>query len=252
MRNKTTEDFMTSARNTHGSKYDYSNSVYKKAIVKVQIICPIHGLFLQTPQKHIQGNGCPLCGSDRTKTPLFGVGINDLRGYQNTVLYNTWRKMLERCYSEKYRLKKPTYKECSVCTEWHRLSNFKIWFVDNYKEGYHLDKDILGKNSKIYSPNTCSFIPPEINTLLLNNASRRGAYPVGVSFDKKRKRYVAQINSFGNNKKIGYFEDTGTAFLAYKKEKESYVKYVAKEYYLQGKIDWKVYSALTNYKILEE
>ena len=46
----------------HGNKYDYSETVFNKMHEKVVIICPEHGEFLQTPSKHINGQGCPKCG----------------------------------------------------------------------------------------------------------------------------------------------------------------------------------------------
>lgn len=58
----TTEEFIKKAREVHGDKYDYSKVEYVKSKAKVTIICPEHGEFLQTPQKHLYGQGCPKCG----------------------------------------------------------------------------------------------------------------------------------------------------------------------------------------------
>ena len=83
--------------------------------------------------------------------------------------YNTWRGMLERCYGEKYQKKFPTYIDCSVCDEWKSYENFERWYNLNYyeveNEKMQLDKDILFKGNKIYSPNTCVFVPQRINKL---------------------------------------------------------------------------------------
>ena len=48
---------------------------------------------------------------------------------------------------------------CSVCEEWKHFSNFKKWFDENYIEGFDIDKDILIKGNKVYSPEACSFVP---------------------------------------------------------------------------------------------
>lgn len=56
------ERFILEARKIHGDKYDYSNSVYTGVFAKVQIICPIHGVFEQAPQTHLIGKGCQKCG----------------------------------------------------------------------------------------------------------------------------------------------------------------------------------------------
>ena len=56
------EDFLRKAREVHGDRYDYSKTVYKKAVEKVCIICPDHGEFWQTPHNHITNKaGCPKC-----------------------------------------------------------------------------------------------------------------------------------------------------------------------------------------------
>lgn len=48
------------------------------------------------------------------------------------------------------------------CDEWLSFSVFAKWFKIAYVEGYHLDKDLLFKCNKIYSPDTTIFIPGEI------------------------------------------------------------------------------------------
>lgn len=52
------DEFVTRAREIHGDKYDYSRVVMAGNSVKVEIICPIHGVFLQAPVKHLAGRGC--------------------------------------------------------------------------------------------------------------------------------------------------------------------------------------------------
>lgn len=57
----TTESFIEKSRNTHGDTYDYSEVDYVNQQTKVKIICKEHGPFLQKPNNHINGNGCPSC-----------------------------------------------------------------------------------------------------------------------------------------------------------------------------------------------
>ena len=59
-----TEDFISSARAVHGDKFDYSKVDYTNNKEKVQILCPSHGEFEQTPNSHLQGTGCPECGNE--------------------------------------------------------------------------------------------------------------------------------------------------------------------------------------------
>lgn len=60
-------NFIKKARKIHGDKYDYSNVKYTLTRNKVVIICPIHGEFEQTPEGHLQGKGCPMCGNQLSK-----------------------------------------------------------------------------------------------------------------------------------------------------------------------------------------
>lgn len=58
------------AREAHGDKYDYSNTIYKSCNIKVAIGCPEHGEFLQKPGVHLRGAGCPKCGALHKRKPL--------------------------------------------------------------------------------------------------------------------------------------------------------------------------------------
>lgn len=66
----TLEDFIKKAKKIHGDKYDYSNTAYENNSTKVKIKCPIHGVFLQTPNNHLHGQGCPLCSSSKGENKI--------------------------------------------------------------------------------------------------------------------------------------------------------------------------------------
>lgn len=55
------ELFLKRSYDIHGDKYDYSQVVYVNTKTKVKIICPKHGVFEQIPEKHMSGQGCPMC-----------------------------------------------------------------------------------------------------------------------------------------------------------------------------------------------
>ena len=63
---KSLEQFLQKAKKVHGTKYDYSIVKFVNYQTRVAIICPVHGEFYQSPTSHLQGNGCPKCGNDRT------------------------------------------------------------------------------------------------------------------------------------------------------------------------------------------
>ena len=138
-----------------------------------------------------------------------GVGDNDYDGLTTIngkpqKFYTTWLGMLMRCYNETVHINQPRYSGCSVCDEWKSLTKFKEWFDVNYKDGYSLDKDLLVKGNKIYSPDTCIFLPIEINNFITEATAIRGEYMIGVKRiilkptlrkpSKPRIRYVAQLN----------------------------------------------------------
>lgn len=77
----------------------------------------------------------------------------------------------------------------------------------------------------------------------------RGTLPVGVAFHQKHNKYQATIHKDGKTTHIGYFNSPEEAFIAYKKEKESYIKQLAKEYYESGAITRRVFDALMRYEV---
>lgn len=241
------KEFILKAKEKHGNKYDYSLVKYINGKSRIDIICPIHGRFTQIAESHLQGKGCTKCKAENAKKPVCGVGINDVLDGQREKAYKHWQNMLLRCYNEKWRSKWPSYAECTVCEDWLTYSNFRKWFNDNYINGYQLDKDVLCKGSKIYSPNTCCFIPQRINSLLINHKAKRGKYPIGVT--KYGRRYCAMISKNKEHFHIGVYDTAQEAFVAYKREKECYIKEVATEYYNEGKITENVYLALMNWRV---
>lgn len=138
---------------------------------------------------------------------VYGIGYKGIGKYKSeiagkpTKVYTTWNSMLERCYSEKFHKRQSTYRDVIVCDEWHNFQVYGNWFEENYKENFELDKDILKKGNKIYSPETCCFVPAEINTLLIKYSRTRGALPIGVI--KYSKSFQARIRKLGGNNSFG-------------------------------------------------
>jgi hypothetical protein len=167
---------------------------------------------------------------------------------EHTLYYQKWVSMLQRCYCEKTQQKQPTYRGCSVDESWLNFQNFAGWFEQNWKpymKGWHLDKDILIKGNKVYSPETCCFVPIEINSLLTKRQNARGKYPIGVI--KYRKEFVFQCWVNGCNKISKVFKTPEEAFYEYKLIKEKEIKRVANIW--KDKITEQVYQALINYEV---
>jgi len=187
---------------------------------------------------------------------VLGVGYLGVGAYVRyadgveTAAYISWKGMLERCYNEKFLRERPSYMGCLVCDEWHNFQVYANWHEKNYytvdNEPMDLDKDILVKGNKIYSPTTCVFVPRRINSLVVTNKLQRGDLPIGV-VKTKRNRYVARMGYLTERKSLGTFDTPEEAFLAYKTAKEAYIKQVADEY--KDKIPKKLYDALYAYTI---
>jgi hypothetical protein len=178
-----------------------------------------------------------------------GVGKYYFKGYKKA--YKTWANMLLRGYDEKYKLKNTTYKDCSVDEFWHNFQNFAKWFEENYNpetmQGWDFDKDILIKGNKIYSPDTCVFVPKEINRMFAKNKVNRGEYPVGMYYHKKAKKIQVLLTCGDNSLYLGLFDTIEEAFQAYKTAKEDYIKEVAEKW--KNQIAEETYNALINYKV---
>lgn len=246
----TREYFVEQGNKVHNGKYTYPEYPYVNNKTKIPIECPIHGIFWQSPEVHLRGCGCNICGCASYKKPIYGIGINDVFGAPFDI-YSLWVNILRRCYSDKYQAKHKSYIDCSVCDEWLYLSNFLDWINDpsnGYREGCHIDKDILCKGNKVYSPDKCLIVPKRINSLIIRNASTRGDLPIGVIKDRGNT-YSMRVAMQDKNKKKGGFRTPEEAFNAYKQAKESYIKEVAQEYYDRGEITKKVYDALMRYEI---
>lgn len=163
-----------------------------------------------------------------------------------------WNDMNSRCYNEKLHKRHPGYKGCSVCEYWlNDKERFYKWVEDNYytagSEQMDLDKDILFKGNKVYSPETCIFVPHTINTLLINCKRKRGKYPLGVYYEKKKGKYRAEMNMDGRAVKLGYFHTAEEAFMEYKRHKEALILVTSDRY--KKRIPDKLYNAMINWKI---
>lgn len=155
--------------------------------------------------------------------------------------------MLQRAYDKIWQKEHPAYINCSVDKRWHNFQNFAKWCEDNYtsnnKINWELDKDILVKGNKIYSPENCDFVPQEINNLFIRREKERGDLPIGVTYSKNRTRFRATVNK----KRIGTFDTIEEAFQAYRVAKEKRIKEFAHKW--KPFITERIYNALINYQV---
>ena len=187
---------------------------------------------------------------------VYGIGVSGTK-YQptisgrNTKEYNLWKSMLRRCYSDAYQKKQPTYEGCEVSENFksyeyfHEWCNKQIGFGVN---GFELDKDLLIKGNKLYSEDSCVFIPADVNLVLTKRTASRGKHLIGVYWSNTNKAFVARVaKNKGKQEYLGSFKTELEAFNAYKEAKEVFIKEQAEKW--KGQIDPRAYEALMSYEV---
>lgn len=203
------------------------------------------------------------------KGRVYGVGINDadykvhryelIDGELKQVwvcrYYRTWTGMLQRCYSEKYLKKKPSYDGSSVCEEWLLFSAFRKWMVEQDWEEIdadgkptgvtkQLDKDVLSgsRRGKLYCPETCVFVSQAVNLFLTSSKASRGDLPIGVQASPYGDKFLAKVSNLrGKQEHLGTFLTVKAAHRAYIKRKTELAVRLASE-----QTDPRVAAALLN------
>ncbi len=154
-----TLDFIIRSKKVHGNKYNYDNSDYTGALIKVEIICLEHGSFWQKPADHCGGQGCPECaeyGFNPNKPAILYYLLDIITGWYKIGITN--RTVQERFGSKKM-------KEIKVLNTWsfdvgknaydteqslHKI--FKDYRIINENFGggktEFFSKDILNEDSK--------------------------------------------------------------------------------------------------------
>lgn len=170
--------------------------------------------------------------------------------------YNAWSNILQRCFNEEFVKAHPTYKDATCCKEWllyenfyewlHSQPNFDKWYVG---KKWAVDKDIIVKGNKLYSPETCCLVPMNVNCLFLKSNVIRGDLPIGVV--KHDNWFLAECTSQITNKleSLGLYSTATEAFKAYKNKKEEIIKEVAEVEYSKGNISKQCYKAMLDYEV---
>lgn len=192
---------------------------------------------------------------------VYGVGITGCKypisiDCKLTIEYDAWKQMLRRCFSNKEKERIPAYKVVTCCDEWLLYENFYAWLhsqpnFDKWANStrWALDKDILMKGNKTYSPDACCLIPQNVNCLFLKREAERGDYPIGVSY--RNDGFVASCHDPFTNRReeLGSYSTPTRAFQAYKEYKEDIIKKVAQIEYNKGNITKECYEAMLVYEV---
>lgn len=170
---------------------------------------------------------CPPTLAHLNKRLIYGVGTNDhptpinVNG-KNRKPYIVWYGMLARCYSRSKQLLHPSYVGCTVAEDWHLLSNFVSWYDEHYKAGYQMDKDLLVQGNRVYSKDTCVFVSPQTNTLLLTGSKAVTSLPLGVT--SRPPKFQAYIKKQGRRFCLGTFDTPLLAHQAWQRAKADHIE----------------------------
>lgn len=118
-KNKTTEDFLIKAKQVHGTRYDYSKSVYVNNKTQITITCKEHGDFEQVPHSHLSGCGCKTCGKLKSGKVRANTTENFIKKavkthgnkyeYSKTIYKNARTNIIVICKKHGVFLQKPTH-----------------------------------------------------------------------------------------------------------------------------------------------
>ena len=212
--------------------------------------------------RRVVGNkaGAPKKGRDKTKSSFYnseGIYKTRIAGIK-TKACQLWENLRNR--TEYLPLRNPSrhgkYADVIVCGEWKDFQVFADWFYStksngHYHEGWTLDKDLLVKGCKVYSPETCVFLPPEVNRALNTRSRARGELPVGLCYGGKNRAFIdMQYGCDDPDYHVWkYFpvDQVAEAFAEYKVAREGNIRNMAITY--EGKLDSRAYSALLSYTI---
>ena len=214
----------------------------------------VHGAYREFNEGNIKNPYYPsVCGVGviGNKYPI------SIKG-KHTKEYKLWYNIIKRCcdINEKQRSKSITYKDIVCCDEWLYYENFYEWLHSqpNFnkwikEDKWDIDKDVLVKGNKIYSPITCCLMPNNVNLLFINRTNHRGKLPIGVH--KNNNKFSAScMNPFTKRRiHIGTYDTIDEAFLAYKQYKENIIKQVAHIEYNNGNITKQCHEAMMAYKV---
>lgn len=234
-------DIGTTFKNKLGDEYFIINADNSKQVT----VMFYDGYYTTTQMSNIRRG--------RVKNPFSklsrfqGFGVTDVPAMENGVrnkYARLWESMITRVYSKKDK----AYIGVKIEEDWALLSNF-LNDVTSFKgydkvvsDGWVLDKDILSGDEKVYSKDTCCFVPPEINSFMVNFGKPKGKYKMGVHFCNREKKFVAQgcINKKQFN--LGYFNSEDDAHSAYVKNKQEQLRLLLSKW--KDELDSKVTEAL--------
>lgn len=192
----------------------------------------------------------------------YGIGKYEAGKYKHytdgttcsmTKEYMLWGNVLRRCYSPLFHSKHPSYSDCEMSDNFLKFQYFAEWCNNQVgfgNEGWQLDKDILVTGSRLYSEDTCVFVPRRINNVFVFSKNPKDNSHIGVYPLVSGRGYVAKYSNNDKTINIGSYLTHQEAVAAYKCAKEAYVKSLAEEY--KDLLDLRVYNRLQQWEMVNE
>lgn len=198
------------------------------------------GLVKDNMAKTVYGVGCLGNGKYKSRLPNNGPCTKE---------YSTWSSMMHRCYGEERdETTLRNYIDCLVCEDWHNFQNFAKWCNSQPEMLYKnssLDKDILVKGNRVYSPNACCFVPSQLNTAVTGTKHQNSTGKAGVW--KFKDSYISEVTIFSAKSGLGSFDNIDDAQFVYNKVKEAYIRALAEIY--KSDINQKAYTILKGWTV---
>lgn len=203
-------------------------------------------------ERDLMSSKCPYSKSVY-KIGYLGEDFYNYKGISGLDAYIRWRNMLKRCYGNFKGHE--CYEKVTVCKQWHNFTIFYKWYKENYYEikgcVMCLDKDIKHKNSFIYSPETCMFVPMSINSIFEHckreKCKNRNDLPLGVFWIEVDNIYGCRCRIRNNEHKwLGRSNNVIELFNRYAEEKERVIKEEVEKY--RNQMPKEVIDALLSYK----
>jgi len=158
LKSMTTEEFIEKAKIIHRDKYKYDKTIYSRSNQKVIISCSIHGEFEQQANSHLQGTGCPKCGtiknhksSRKSRDQFIKAAIKkhgDKYSYDKVEYVNTHTKVIISCkvkgHGEFFQEPNSHLRGsgCPICYGTNKLSNIEFVKRANIKHNNKYDYSI--------------------------------------------------------------------------------------------------------------
>jgi len=208
---KTTDEFIKESKRVHGNKYNYSITEYKDCRTKVNIICPIHGSFLQYPNSHLRGWECIRCSGNNKKTTDEFIEeskkIHDNKyDYSKSIYINVLNKIIIICpiHGEFYQTP-PNHLHgngCPKCKESKGEKEIRRYLIKNNIK-FESQKRFQNCKNKTYLP--FDFYLPDLNICIEYNGEQHYKYNNhfgGKNIFKKQQKRDEIKNNFCENNNI--------------------------------------------------